>query len=382
MRRWFEPVLAGLCLSYVLGLALLWVRGQWILDAGGHPQKVDFLSFHAAGWFADHGKALAAYDWHAMHALHETMTGAPFAGFFGWAYPPLFFLPVMVLALLPYAVAFSLWVLAGLALLAWTLWRIGGRGAVLLGMALPPILANALVGQNGFLTAALFAGMLLTLPRRPLLAALLIALLTYKPHFGILIPLALMAGGYWRALIAAVVLVLLYAAGCWLLAPDLAGAFVHNLVRNNGMFLSAGTAGFFKLQSLYGALRGIGMPSLPAWSAQAALTIAAAVLLAILWRREIAFPLKAAGLTVGALLATPYVYFYDLPLLAVALAFLWRARAFDEPEMVAVLAMILLLGLCAVVTAPLGFAAVVICAALVARRCGQARTPASSPAPA
>lgn len=379
MRRWFEPVLAGLCLGYVLALALLWARGQWILDASGHPQKVDFLSFHAAGWFADHGRAIAAYDWRKIHAFHETMVGAPFSGFFGWAYPPLFFPLVMVLALLPYAMAFFLWVVASLALLAWGLWRIGGRGALLLGLALPPILGNALVGQNGFLTAALFAGALLTLPRKPLLSALLIALLTYKPHFGILIPVALMAGGYWRALIAATVLVLLHAAGCWLLMPDLAAAFLHNLVQNNGMFLADGSAGFFKLQSLYGVLRGLGASSLPAWSAQSLLTVGTAVLLAMLWRRGIAFPLKAAALAVSALLAMPYVYFYDLPLLSVALAFLWRDRPFEKTEMAAILVMMLLLGLCALVTAPLGLPAVAICAGLVVRRSRMTRAPSFRP---
>ena len=34
----------------------------------------------------------------------------------------------------------------------------------------------------------------------------------------------------------------------------------------------------------------------------------------------------------ASLLAPPYVYFYDLPLLAVALAFLWRQRNFDAIE--------------------------------------------------
>jgi arabinofuranan 3-O-arabinosyltransferase len=368
MRRWFEPVLAGLCLGYVLTLALLWAHGQWILDAGGHPQVVDFLSFYAAGWLADHGRALAAYDWRAMHAFHQTMIGGSFSGFFGWAYPPLFFPPVMILALAPYGLAFGLWVLASLALLAWLLWRIGGRGAVLLGLALPPVLANAIVGQNGFLTAALFAGALLALPRKPLLAGVLIALLTYKPHFGILIPVALVAGGHWRALVAAMVLVLLYAAGCWLLAPDLARAFLHNLIQNNGMFLASGASGFFKLQSLYGMLRTLGVPFLAAWSAQVALAIGTAVLVALLWHRHTAFAVKAAALCVGAVLALPYVYFYDLPLLAVALAFLSRERAFETRELMAIGAMILSLGLCAVVVAPLGFVAVAISAGLVARR--------------
>jgi hypothetical protein len=370
MRRWFEPALAGLCLGYVVTLPLLLARGLWIVDVHGHPLAVDFLSFHAAGWFANHGKALTAYDWRAIHALHEAMTGAPLHGFFGWAYPPPFFLPVMLLATLPYAVAFGLWVGVGLALLGWALWRIGGRGALLLGLALPPIFANAMVGQNGFLTASLFAAALLTLPHRAWLSAALIALLTYKPQFGILIPVALASGGHGRAFLAATALVLLYAAGCWLWASDLTRAFLHNLIQNNSMFLGSGSAGFFKLQSVYGALRGIGAPAVLAWSAQGVLSFLMAVLVAIVWRSDLAYSLKAATLVAATMLATPYLYFYDLPLLAVALAFLWRDRTFDGPEMAATIAMILLLGLCALGMAPMGVPAAAICLGLVGRRIG------------
>ena len=49
-------------------------------------------------------------------------------------------------------------------------------------------------GQNGFLTAALLGGALHWLDRRPWLAGVLIGCLAYKPQFGVLIPVALLAG--------------------------------------------------------------------------------------------------------------------------------------------------------------------------------------------
>ena len=368
MRRWFEPVLSGLCLGYAVVLALLAFRGLWILDSFGRPLAVDFLSFDAAGRLANHGKALAAYDWQAMHAFHVRETGAPFGGYFGWAYPPLFFLPVMMVAILPYPAAFAVWVLGTLALMALVLWQVGGRNGMLLALAMPPVLANAFVGQNGFLTAALLGAALLALPRRPLLAALFMVLLTYKPQFGLLVPVALIAGGHWRALAATTLLALVYGVGCWWLVPDLTTAFLHNLVQNNSLFLGSGSAGFFKLQSLYGLLRGLGLPPVIAWSAQGAVALALALLVAVSWRRDIAYPLKAALLVTAAVLATPYLYFYDLPLLGLALAFLCQDRAFDDREIAASLAMILLLAACAIVIAPLGVVAGAICAALVVRR--------------
>jgi hypothetical protein len=55
-----------------------------------------------------------------------------------------------------------------------------------------------------------------------------------------------------------------------------------------------------------------------------------------LWRSRAAFDLKAAALGAGALLATPYLYMYDLAALAVPFAFLLRyalERGFLVSEM-------------------------------------------------
>src|SRR5947199_372602 len=58
--------------------------------------------------------------------------------------------------------------------------------------------------RNGFLTAALLGGALHLLDRRPWLAGVLIGCLAYKPQFGVLIPIALLAGGRWTTIGAAV----------------------------------------------------------------------------------------------------------------------------------------------------------------------------------
>ena len=55
---------------------------------------------------------------------------------------------------------------------------------------------------------------------------------------------------------------------------------------------------------------------------QGAVTLAVAGALVWLWRSRAAFPLKAAALLIGTLLATPYSLDYDLMLLAPAIAFL------------------------------------------------------------
>ena len=73
----------------------------------------------------------------------------------------------------------------------------------LIAAAFPAVVVNIGHGQNGFLTAALLGGALHLLDRRPWLAGVLIGCLAYKPQFGVLIPVALLAGGRWSTIAAA-----------------------------------------------------------------------------------------------------------------------------------------------------------------------------------
>jgi len=78
---------------------------------------------------------------------------------------------------------------------------------LLLALAYPAVFINLGHGHNGLLTAALIAGALTQLDRRPLIAGILIGLLAYKPQFGLLIPLVLAVSGRWRVFVAASVTV-------------------------------------------------------------------------------------------------------------------------------------------------------------------------------
>ena len=54
------------------------------------------------------------------------------------------------------------------------------------------------------------------------------------------------------------------------------------------------------------------------------LTASVAVVLALMWRSRVPYTLKAAALAVGTLLTTPYLFMYDLMVLAIPVAFLVR----------------------------------------------------------
>src|SRR5690606_9608280 len=130
-------------------------------------------------------------------------------------YPPVFLLVCAVLGLLPYLPAFYLFqalTLPAYLLVARRTLRETGWAGWVLALAAPAAYWNFGLGQNGFLTAALFGGALLLVDRRPVLAGVLFGLICYKPHFGLLIPVALAASGNWRAFAGATASVLAVAA--------------------------------------------------------------------------------------------------------------------------------------------------------------------------
>jgi hypothetical protein len=360
---------AGIAFAYLVQLGISLASHGWIADASGHPLAQDFLSFWSAGQMALGGHPATAYDWPAMHALQQQMMGHEPEGYLGWAYPPLYFLVAIPLALIPYTASFLIWVSATLALYAVAVARVARvSGAALLACAAPAALGCAMPGQNGFLSAALIAGALLQLEARPMLCGVLLGLLTYKPHLGLLFPVALMFGGYWRAFFAAAATTILILALSWLMAPDSLAAFVTHLSSMSGNFLTQGTAGFFRQQSLYGLLRMWGVGDHAAFLAQGVLLAAMVLFVGWLWRGTRPLALKCAGLCVATLLATPYLYFYDFPILSVAIAFLWRDGIFSRREawmlMASQLAMVTFLFL----NAPMGFAGALLALLAVGER--------------
>lgn len=342
-------VATGCFLGYVGYLATRFSAGGWIVDAAGHPEPTDFVALWTAGKLAAQGAAHAAYDPHLRHAAQATVVGHDFQGYFDWAYPPVFLFVVALLATLPYAVAFIVWVtltVAGYALSVGAITQT--RAAVLVALAAPWTFAVMQVGQTGLLTATLIATVLLSLERRAVLSGLVLGLLIYKPQFGLLFPFALAADGYWGAFIwAGVSVALLLALSGVVFGFDTLVAFWTQLPLSSHALITQGGVGWNKLQSFYGLARWLGAGDVGGWAAQAIATASATLAVVALWRSKRDFDLKAAGLCAGALLATPYVFAHDMPVLAIAFAFLFRHRMFDAIEY---------LGLGAAVLAFLAFA--------------------------
>ncbi|MDE2630933.1 MAG: DUF2029 domain-containing protein, partial [Alphaproteobacteria bacterium] len=269
---------AGAAVAYAIALAHMFAVHQWLVDAQGRPLVADFLAMWSAGGLARGGAALSAYDAHLQHAAEVGALGHDFHGALGWPYPPFFLFVAAGLAFLGYAQAFVVWTGATVAGYAAAIAAIAkNRAAVLLALAAPWTLADLFVGQNGFLTAALIGLVLLNLERRPILSGVLLGLLTYKPQFGLLFPLALAAGGHWRSFVwACATASFLIAFSDFVFGPPTFAAFLDLLPQTTQTLLDEGAVGWSKLQSVYGLVRWLGLPDTAGWTAQAAVTLACA----------------------------------------------------------------------------------------------------------
>jgi arabinofuranan 3-O-arabinosyltransferase len=361
--------------AYAAILFAAWLQGLWLSDPQSRPLVVDFLNVYAAGTMVLDGNAAAAYDWTLHKHAEVKALGRPFEGYLGWHYPPMFLFIAGLLALLPLIPATLVW--TGLTLFAYVLAIraiVSSRAAVLLALGFPAVVWNAYAGQNGFLTAALVGGSLALLERRPVAAGVLLGLLTYKPQFGLLFPLALACGGHWRAIAAAIATATAVAAASYFaFGAESWLAFVAWMPAMTDAVFGQGRVGLNKLQTLLGLARWLGSSMTMAWALQAILMAACAGLVTWIWRSATRFEVKAAALSVSALLATPYLFVYDLVVLAVPMAFIVRLGLHDGflPLELAGLSAAALLVLAFPITGlPTGLIAVVIVAATVCRRLG------------
>jgi hypothetical protein len=361
----------------------------WIYDPSGLGIPTDFINVWAAGRLVLDGHPALAYDWDIQKQVEVAELGQSFFGNFAWHYPPPFLFVAAFLAQFPYAVAFIGWMAVSLVpYLAMMRAIVGRRFGLMLAIAFPLALNNTLVGQNGFLTAALIGGTLVLMPARPVLAGICLGLLSYKPQYGLLFPIALIAASQWTVFCTAALTAVAMALVSWLaFGTESWQAFFHWMPMFSQAFLTEGRATWGKMQSIFALVRFFGGTEQLAWIFQWIMSGTVAIVLALMWRSNLRYSLKAAGLATGTLLITPYLFMYDMMVLAIPVALLVRMglksgfRRYELPALACGLA--LLLSFIPLV-APVGLGASLIMAALIARRAGPwwRRHPAASMAPA
>ena len=314
---------------YAVLLISLYNSGKWLVDDRSVPLWNDFTIYWIGGRAALHGQAALLYDPAEFVKLQTAVIGPKDAFVQNWPYPPTFFLMLAPFAVLPYLSAFISWnVVTLLGCIAAVLSIVRRLPVVALVVASPFTFANLWAGQNAFLTAALFGGSLLFLERQPVLAGVFIGCLAYKPHFGVLFPVALIAARHWRALAsAAVSVVLLAAASAVVFGADVWAVFPRGLLGQAGGVFSADQGIPIILRwgyvpTVYGLVRDLDGSAALAWLAHAAAAAGVAVITWLIWRSPARYALKAAALSAAALIIPPYAFPYDMAVIAVPVAFL------------------------------------------------------------
>ena len=318
-------------------------RGEWVIRPNGSLSNIDFCWIWVSGKFAASSDPARVNDYAAFSAAQGRLVGPPTGNIppYHFLYPPTFLFFTYPLGLISYLTAFSVWVLATVLLYQAAIYALISRPAALIAAITPAtVLKNVQLGQNGFLTAALIGFSLAFMERRPWISGISLGLLTYKPQFGVLFPLALLASRNWRTLCSATATsVILSVAAAVAFGYQGWPSFIHSLLdRDAGLSPDAEIE--LSLQSVYGLLHRAGASALSSWSVH--LTVAAIVtaIVCAVWAKPIPYPLKAAILCIASVTVTPYVLAYDLCILSIAVAFLVRdgmSRGFLPGERTAIL---------------------------------------------
>lgn len=291
----------------------LWGQTRSGLTNGlGRPFGDDFINYWSGAWLTWHGRIADVYNFEAFHLFERALSG-PDLLYYHYGYPPVLLLLTAPLALVPYVPGLALWLISSWYAFFRALRLAAPDMALLLSLATPALFVNAFGGQNGAWSAALLGGGLMLLDRRPGVAGALFGLLVYKPHLGLLLPFALMAGRRWTAFISATATVLiLVGASLVLFGREPWLAYSGNLEVLKHFILEDGTGVWHRMMSVFVMMRHFGFGVGASYVAQAVSALIAAVVVVRSWWRNDAMEIRYGLLVLGTFLVTPYLQDYDL----------------------------------------------------------------------
>jgi hypothetical protein len=287
----------------------------WVYYSQG--PGVDFVSFWAAGRLALSGHPELAYDIDTHRALERTVV--QIGGLMPFPYPPPFLLAVALFAIAPYWLAYLLWIAVTAALyLAATRSALPPRFA----FAHPAALVNSVIGQNGFLTSAIFIAGISIIASQPFAGGLVLGLLVIKPQLGILLPVALLADRNWKAIAgAALSSLMLLVLAALVFGLDSYRAFAGTS-QQYAVFMESYAWDWGEQASVFAFFRFFGIPQAIALTAQIVAALGAAV---VTWRAWASgHPQRAAILAAATILVPPYLFTYDSLILVLPMASLLR----------------------------------------------------------
>jgi arabinofuranan 3-O-arabinosyltransferase len=298
-----------------------WVHTRHgVTSESGEQLGRDFINYWSGAHLAAEGHAATVYDIPAFLEFERAHT-APNAEFKWYSYPPIALLLSMPLATTGFISGLVFWTLSGFAICGTLLTRLlGWQAGLTATLSAPAAFINAWSGQNGQYTAALMGGGIMLLETQPYFAGILFGALCFKPQLAVLIPIALAAGGHWRAFgSSAVTAIALCAATVILFWTDSWAAFQHSSPLNLAI-LQDESRNWHRMPTIFAMVRKLGGAVQIAFAAQIVSAVAAALIVIRIWRGDSSIGIKGSALIIATFLATPYAWDYDCVMLTFAIA--------------------------------------------------------------
>jgi alpha-1,2-mannosyltransferase len=316
-------IIIGLLLVIAMyGLIIIY---GWNYEGKPTPIGEDFSIFWTASALSLAGQPDAVYNLSKFQAAQLTLIGKTTPSKCGWYYPPNFLLLELPLALLPYLVSLGFWLVTTLLCYLMVMRFIAPSNlTILLTLAFPATFWNFFYGQNGFLSATLLGGgLLLLLNGSPILAGLVLGIMCYKPQFFLLIPIALLAGRCWRALIATIISPLLLAViSTIVFGYEVWSAFFSNIALHKSLFESGNLIRYQFVPTIFSAAMLAGFKPLSGYLLQAVVMIFVTTAIFWAWLQKGPTEITASILILAILLFSHFYCWYDLTILSLPLGWL------------------------------------------------------------
>ena len=276
----------------------------------------DFVNIWHGGEMAGSGKADQVYDRDTYRNILKEKVGI--TGIFAYSYPPHMLAASIPFGWLSYLGALALWSSGTLALFWYAArpWLAQAGLPSWIILFFPATLINIDSGHFGFLIGALVLIGWWNARKRPLMSGAAFAVMTVKPHLGVLVPVLLAGYRCWRAVLwAGVATVALVIASALFFGWDLWAIWIKSTLPFQASLIGVNdpTLAYLFMMPTVGRMAAqYGLSSSAIFGAQIGFTVVALSLLIYGWRRGI----DVADLGLLSILVTfillPYVFTYDM----------------------------------------------------------------------
>ncbi len=310
----------------------------WALIDPGTPASVadkDFANYWMAGKLIREGRVMDLFGPQPVYFAHLTATFGTDFPWHNWSYPPHYLLLIWPLGYFTYEVAMAVFLAATGALFLLVLRIVAREAGPMVWVAAGPFIAhNFWVAQNGYISASLGLGALALREKRPVIAGVLLGLLTVKPQLGLLFPFLLVAERRWSMIAsAALTAVALVAASAAVFGLDAWKGYFEEVVPYQAFVMRALEGTFLAMMpAAYGALRNWTVAADVALTLHLLIAVPVALVTIVALFRVADARYRTALFLLGTFIVTPYALSYDLGLLVPALALLAGGGTVGWPE--------------------------------------------------